>query len=55
VYNILGQQVAELLNGQLSAGTHTVTFDAARLSTGVYFYNFDGENFNQTKKMLLIK
>ena len=55
VYNILGQEVAELLNGQLAAGSHSVSFDASRLSTGVYFYNFNGENFNQTRKMLLIK
>ena len=55
VFNILGQEVAELINGQLAAGSHTVNFDASRLSTGVYFYNFNGENFNQTRKMLLMK
>ena len=55
VYNILGQEVAELFNGQLSAGNHTVDFDASSLSSGVYFYNFNGKNFNETKKMLLLK
>jgi hypothetical protein len=55
IYNILGQEVAELINGQLNAGSHTVTFDASRLSSGVYFYNFNGNNISITKKMMLLK
>ncbi len=55
VYNILGQEVAQLLNGQLNPGSYSATFDATRLSTGVYFYNLTGNNVNITKKMMLIK
>ena len=55
VYNILGQKVATLLNGTMTAGAHNVTFDASRLSSGVYLYNLKGKDFNQTKKMLLLK
>ena len=55
VYNILGQEVAVLLSNQINAGTHTFDFDASKLSSGIYFYNFSGSNFSQTKKMMLMK
>ncbi len=55
VYNILGQEVSTLLNDQVSAGNHTFNFDASKLTSGIYFYNFSGNNFSQTKKMILIK
>jgi CotH protein/lamin tail-like protein/type IX secretion system substrate protein len=55
VYNILGQEVATLLNDQVSAGKHTFVFDASNLTSGIYFYSFSGNNFNQTKKMMLMK
>ncbi|MCB0748978.1 MAG: T9SS type A sorting domain-containing protein [Ignavibacteriae bacterium] len=55
VYNLLGQEVANLLNQQVAAGTHNVTFDATELTSGVYAYSISGNNFNQTKKMILIK
>ncbi len=55
IYNMLGQEVSILLNGQITAGTHTFNFDASNLTSGIYFYNFSGNNFNQTKKMLLLK
>jgi spore coat protein CotH len=55
VYNVLGQEVATLLNNQITAGTHTFNFDASNLSSGIYFYNFSGNNFTQTKKMMLMK
>jgi hypothetical protein len=55
VYNILGQEVAQLLNGQLNPGSYSATFDATRLGSGVYFYSLTGNNVNITKKMMLIK
>lgn len=55
VYNVLGQEVATLLNDQISSGTYTFNFDASYLTSGIYFYNFSGNNFSQTKKMILIK
>ncbi len=55
VYNILGQEVATLLNKELSAGSYTFDFDASKLSTGVYLYSIQSGNFAQTKKMILIK
>lgn len=56
VYNALGQEVAELIKGELSPGTYTYAFDAGNLSSGVYFYslNVDGE-LAGTKKMVVIK
>lgn len=55
VFNMLGQEVSTLVNGKLDAGVHQVTFNAARLSSGVYFYSLIGANINITKKMILIK
>lgn len=55
VYNILGQQVALLLNEEVLPGTYNFTFDASNLTSGIYFYNFSGNNFSQTKKMMLLR
>jgi hypothetical protein len=55
VYNLLGQEIATLASGMMSAGTHTVTFDAKSLSSGVYFYTLNAGNFVGTHKMMLMK
>ncbi len=56
IYNILGQQVATLVNDVKQAGVYRVTFDASRLSSGVYFYRLATDNgLVASKKMLLIK
>ncbi|MDT3696842.1 MAG: T9SS type A sorting domain-containing protein [Ignavibacterium sp.] len=60
VFNVLGQEVASLLNGQMSAGSQKVSFDASSLNSGVYFYRLeangiDGQKFSSTKKMILTK
>jgi len=55
VVNALGQVVAELVNGELSAGIHDVTWDAANMTSGIYFYTIQADNFVQTRKMLLLK
>ena len=55
VYDILGQVVKTLVNQSQSAGTHNVTFNANSLTTGIYFYSIQAGNFNQVKKMMLLK
>ena len=60
VFNILGEQVANLIQNSLSAGTQQVNFNAAGLNSGVYFYQLeakgiDGKNFTSVKKMILTK
>ncbi len=55
VYNVAGQKVAELLNARKAAGFHEVVFDAGSLGSGVYLYKIQTPEFQQVKKMLLVK
>jgi len=55
VYNILGVEVATLVNERKDAGSYIVEFDASRFSSGVYFYSISVNNFSQTRKMILEK
>ncbi len=55
VYNMLGQEVATLINKDYSAGKYTINFDASHLSSGVYFYKLHAGDFAYVRKMILIK
>jgi len=55
VYNVLGSEIATLVNGQIEAGLHKIDFNASNLNSGVYFYKIESGNFVVTKKMILIK
>ncbi len=55
VYNLLGQEVATLINQEQNAGNYIVRFDASVLSSGIYFYSLQAGNFNETRKMILMK
>jgi len=55
VYNMLGQEVATLLNKLQKAGNYEVSFDASNLSSGIYYYQLVSGNFTIVKKMILLK
>jgi photosystem II stability/assembly factor-like uncharacterized protein len=55
IYDILGKEVATVLNADLTAGRHSVKFDASGLSSGIYFYTLKAGNFSSTQKMILMK
>ncbi len=55
VFNVAGQEVATLVNGNLTAGSHTVNFDGANLTSGVYLYRLTAGSFTATQKMILMK
>jgi hypothetical protein len=55
VFNVIGQEVATLMNGRMEAGKREVVFDASRLTTGVYIYRLTAGDNSASKRMLLIK
>ena len=55
VYDLVGQEVATLVNAKQTAGKHNVSFDASNLSSGVYFYTLRAGDYTATKKMMLLK
>jgi len=55
IFDILGKEVATLVNENKPAGNYEVNFDAGNLSSGVYFYQLRASGFTETKKMLLMK
>ena len=55
VYNTIGQRVKSLVNGELSAGKHIVTFNASGLSSGVYLYRLQAGDFIESRKLMLMK
>ncbi len=55
VYDLLGNEIANLVNGEQSPGNYKVDFNATELSSGVYFYKLEADKFVQVKKMVLLK
>lgn len=55
VYDVLGNEVAQLVNEKKDAGRYRVNFDASSLSSGIYFYKIQAGSFNQVRKMMLVK
>jgi len=63
VYDVLGNEIATLVNEEKQPGNYEVNFDASKFSSGVYFYEIrvedpstsSGEGFVQTKKMILLR
>jgi|GEM_PF-2845124 len=55
IYNVLGQEIATLINNELTSGVHEVEFSASNLPSGVYIYKLENGNSSITKKMMLLK
>ena len=55
VFDILGREVATLVNEQLAPGTYSVDWNASQFPSGVYFYRLTTDSYSDTKKMLMIK
>ena len=55
VYNLLGEEVAELANSEFISGKHMIIFDATEYTSGVYFYTLQANDFVETKKMIIAK
>jgi photosystem II stability/assembly factor-like uncharacterized protein len=55
VYDILGSEIATLVNEEKAAGKYEVQFNASQLSSGIYFYQLKADEFIQTKKMVIVR
>jgi len=55
VYDVLGNEVATLVNEKKNPGSHKVSFDGSNFSSGIYYYKLSVDNFSDTKKMILLK
>ena len=55
VYNVLGQKVATLVNARMQPGNYIAQWDAADMSSGLYFYTMKVDNHQKTYKMMLVK
>lgn len=55
IYDVMGREIIELVNGKVSTGTHSIEFDASSLASGTYFYKLTANEFISVKKMILLK
>ena len=55
IYNLIGQKVAELIDGNLSKGEHSINFNAANLSSGIYIYKLSQGEESTSRKLILLK
>jgi hypothetical protein len=55
LYNILGQRVAVLADGEFTSGYHELALEVSQLGSGLYFYQMKAERFNQIRKLMIIK
>lgn len=55
VFDLLGQQIVELVNEEKEAGNYSISFNASQLPSGIYLYTINSKNFTQSRKMLLMK
>lgn len=55
IFDLLGQQIVELVNEEKEAGNYSISFNASHLPSGIYLYTINSSNFVQTRKMLLMK
>lgn len=55
IYDLLGREVASIIQRNMNSGEHTINFNASSLSSGIYLYQIKAGIYNQTRKMILIK
>ena len=55
IFDILGKEVANLVDGNVKAGIHSVEFNGSNFASGQYFYKIETKRFSKTKKILLTK
>ncbi|MCH7954482.1 MAG: T9SS type A sorting domain-containing protein [Candidatus Marinimicrobia bacterium] len=55
IYNLLGEEVARLVDGFQPAGEYNTTWNASNIASGIYFYRLRSGNVVQTRKMVLLK
>jgi len=55
LFDALGRKVKDIVDQEFAVGNHSLNFDASNLTSGVYFYRLQSDNFVQTRKMVLLR
>ncbi len=55
IYNVVGQELTDLVNADVNAGYHEIRFNASNLASGVYFYRLHAGSYTETRKLILMK
>jgi len=55
IFDILGREKENLINGKLNPGTYEIIFDGSKYSSGIYFYSLQAGNYNESRKMIILK
>jgi len=55
IYDVLGKEIATLVNQQVKPGTYEVNWDATNYPSGIYFYKISADGYTESKKMILMK
>ena len=55
IYNAVGQNIITLINSEKTAGYYTINFDGSHLASGTYYYRLNADNFQQVRKMIIVK
>jgi hypothetical protein len=55
IFDMLGKEVTTIVSGEMSSGNYTKQWDAAIMSSGIYFYRLQAGSFTETKKLILLR
>jgi hypothetical protein len=55
IFDLLGREVATIVSEEMSAGSYSKQWNAANMTSGIYFYRLQADSFTETKKLILLR